>query len=76
MRSACPGVSTRPSTAPRSNASSRLLARPAWRPACWPPARDAAERYLDDGFGFVAIGSDSGFIAAAARAAAARTPAS
>ena len=36
--------------------------------------RDAADRYLADGFTFVAIGSDSGFIVAGARAAAARSP--
>ncbi len=32
--------------------------------------RDAADGYLDDGFGFVAVGSDSSFIATAAAAAA------
>ena len=36
--------------------------------------RDAADRYLADGFTFVAIGSDSGFVVAGARAAAARSP--
>ena len=34
--------------------------------------REAAEGYVEDGFGFVAVGSDSSFIAAAARVAAAR----
>jgi 2-dehydro-3-deoxyglucarate aldolase/4-hydroxy-2-oxoheptanedioate aldolase len=32
--------------------------------------REAAEGYLEDGFGYVAVGSDSSFIAAAARGAA------
>ena len=32
--------------------------------------RDAADGYVDDGFGFVAVGSDSSFIATAAAAAA------
>ena len=32
--------------------------------------REAAEGYIEDGFGFVAVGSDSSFVAAAARAAA------
>jgi 2-dehydro-3-deoxyglucarate aldolase/4-hydroxy-2-oxoheptanedioate aldolase len=37
------------------------------------PNRETADRYVDDGFTFVAVGSDSSFIAAAASAAAART---
>jgi 2-dehydro-3-deoxyglucarate aldolase/4-hydroxy-2-oxoheptanedioate aldolase len=32
--------------------------------------REAAEGYIEDGFGFVAVGSDSSFVAVAARAAA------
>jgi 2-dehydro-3-deoxyglucarate aldolase/4-hydroxy-2-oxoheptanedioate aldolase len=35
-------------------------------------SREAAEDYVAEGFGFVGIGSDSSFIAAAARAAAAQ----
>ena len=72
MRSACPAGPTPRSTAPRSQRVLAAAQEAGVTAGVLAASREAAEEYVADGFGFVGIGSDSTFVATAARAAAAQ----